>query len=197
MFNIDAIKYDEHGLVPCIVQDYKTRDVLMLAYMNKEAVELSWKTSKATFYSRSRKEIWVKGESHGTFLPIASMYMDCDNDTILMLVDCPAEYNVCHTGQETCFGSKYFSIEQLAKFIDEYAVNQLPSHYTKILLENPDRAAQKVGEEAVETVIEAIKGDKPKFIYECADLLYHLLVLMKTQNVNLKAIEKELKSRHQ
>lgn len=197
LFNLDKIKFDEQGLVPCIVQDFKTWDILMFAYMNREAAELSWKTCKATFYSRSRQEIWVKGESHGTFLPIASMFLDCDCDTVLMLVNCPVNYNVCHTGMETCFGPKYFGIDRLAKFIDSYADDTLPSNYTKSLLNDPEKAAQKVGEEAVETVIEAIKGDKDRFIYESADLIYHLLVLMKTQDISLKDIENELYKRHQ
>lgn len=197
MVSIEQVDFSKcGGLIPCIVQDFDTKDVLMLAYMNKEALELSISTHKATFFSRSRQEIWVKGESHDTYLPIVDIKADCDGDTLLMLVKCNIQYNVCHLGQETCFGKRDFSLEYLSKCIEHYADGTMPSHYTKTLLEKPEKCAQKVGEEATEVVIEAIKHNKERFIYESADLLYHLLTLMETEHVSLNDVVQELKSRH-
>lgn len=193
MVNVGDIDFNKgDGLVPCIVQDHKTKDVLMLAYMNKEALELSISTRKATFFSRSRQEIWVKGESHDTYLPVEDIVCDCDGDTLLMYVRCSIFYNVCHTGQRTCFGKRHFSLEYLEQYINE----SKNLHYTQTLLNMPARCAQKVGEEAVETVIEAISKNKQGVIYESADLLYHLLVLLKVNEVTLEEVTRELERRH-
>ncbi|MDE6284671.1 MAG: bifunctional phosphoribosyl-AMP cyclohydrolase/phosphoribosyl-ATP diphosphatase HisIE, partial [Bacilli bacterium] len=184
MVTVQDVNFDKcGGLVPCVVQDWKTRDVLMVAYMNKAALTMTINTKKATFFSRSRNELWVKGESHGTYLPVVDLKVDCDNDTLLMTVDCSINYPVCHTGQDTCFGNREFSLEHLAEFIREYPIEENSTHYTTSLLKNPIKCAQKVGEEAVETVIEACRSNKERFVYESADLLYHLLVLMRTQDV--------------
>lgn len=195
---INKINFEKtNGLVPCIVQDAFTKDNLMLAYMNKEALKLTLETNKATFFSRSRNEIWVKGESHGTFLEVIDIRFDCDYDTILLKVKCDPQYNVCHLGYNTCWGKREFSLEYLDDCVKKYNDGRLHSNYTKTLLEcGINKCAQKVGEEATEVVIEAVNGTDKNLIYESADLIYHLIVTLTARGLSIHDVIKELERRH-
>ncbi len=188
------------GLVPAIIQDVRTDKVLMLGYMNKEAYEISKKSGKVTFYSRTRKTIWTKGETSGNFLRIAEIKEDCDADTLLIRVypDGP----VCHTGDDTCFGDDNpgFSrfLEELERVIHDRKDNPKGGSYTNKLFEKGKPAiAQKVGEEATEVIIEAMRGRNDLLREEIADLLYHLLVLMAENDIKLDDINLVLRNRHQ
>ncbi len=186
-------------LIPAVVQDAATRVVLMLGYMNQEAWNETLVSKKVTFFSRSKNRIWVKGETSGNFLNLVDAKLDCDEDTILITAnpDGPA----CHTGQDTCFNEKndfgpqfFFYLENL---INERKLAAVGSSYTKELMDKGIPAiAQKVGEEAVESVIEAVIGNKPKFLEESADLLFHLLVLTAKQDLKFADIVQVLQDRH-
>lgn len=187
------------GLVPAIIQDAHTDKVLMLGYMNKEAYEISKESGKVTFYSRTRKAIWTKGETSGNYLRIAEIKEDCDADTLLIRAypDGP----VCHTGDDTCFGDENpgFSrfLEELERVIRDRKENPKEGSYTNKLFEKGNVAiAQKVGEEATEVIIEAMRGDKGLLKEEIADLLYHLLVLMAEKGIKLDDINLILMNRH-
>lgn len=185
------------GLVPCIVQDYKTKDVLMLAYMDKEALDTTIHTRVATFYSRSRKEIWIKGKSHGKRLPVVDYKLDCDRDAILLLVNATDFGNICHLEQETCWGERDFTLEYLDTYIHKIKSGEIPSEYTKHLLDGGlTQMAKKVGEEAIETVIEIMKENKERVVYESADLIYHLIVMLNKLDIPFNDIVSELKKRH-
>ncbi len=185
----------EAELIPAIIQDSKTNQVLMLGYMNKEAYNRSLESGLVTFYSRSKMRLWTKGETSGNYLKIVSIVGDCDRDTILIkAIPCGP---VCHTGSTTCFGNSNSGfIKKLEGIIDQ-RYNERPenSYTTRLFDKGVTKIAQKVGEEAVETVIEAIRGDKSRLIYELGDLVYHSLVLMKTLDISLEDIENELASR--
>lgn len=187
------------GLIPAIIQDDNTSKVLMLGYMNQEAYEQTQKTGKVTFYSRSRQKIWVKGETSGNFLDVASMVADCDNDAILVKA-IPAG-PVCHTGADTCFGEQnaeeILFLKYLQNFIEQRR-QEMPegSYTTSLFLKGVNRMAQKVGEEAVETVIEATNGTEDGFIYEASDLIYHLIVLLTSKGLRMEDLVRELKKRH-
>lgn len=185
----------EAELIPAIIQDSKTNQVLMLGYMNKEAYNRSLESGLVTFYSRSKMRLWTKGETSGNYLKIVSIVGDCDRDTILIkAIPCGS---VCHTGSTTCFGNSNSGfIKKLEGIIDQ-RYNERPenSYTTRLFDKGVTKIAQKVGEEAVETVIEAIRGDKSRLIYELGDLVYHSLVLMKTLDISLEDIENELASR--
>ncbi len=200
---IDFGKYAD-GLVPAIVQDARSGVVLMLAFMNVEAFELTQKTCKTTFYSRSRQKIWTKGETSGNFLAVVEILTDCDSDTIL--VKAIPTGAVCHTGAETCFGEKNSPTEsqntannflfELEKVIAERRQNPPPNSYTsQLFAKGINKIAQKVGEEAVELVIEAKDDDTELFKNEAADLLYHLLILFCFKKISLAEILETLKSR--
>jgi phosphoribosyl-ATP pyrophosphohydrolase/phosphoribosyl-AMP cyclohydrolase len=187
------------GLLPAVVQDAHSDKVLMLGFMNKAAYERSRKSGKVTFYSRSRKKLWTKGETSGNYLHIRSMEADCDADTLLIRA-LPAG-PVCHTGDDTCFGHSnpgfFRFIEQLEAIIAERKAKPSASSYTAKLLEKGTPAiAQKVGEEAVEVVIEAMKNDQGRLKEEIADLFYHVLVLMAEKDISLDDINLVLKNRH-
>jgi phosphoribosyl-ATP pyrophosphohydrolase/phosphoribosyl-AMP cyclohydrolase len=187
----------ENGFVPAIIQDYDTMQVLMLGFMNEESLEKTLKESKVTFYSRSKKRLWTKGETSGNYLIVKEITTDCDNDTLLVKVK-PAG-PVCHTGSVSCFNedpSKGFlyKLEQIvSRRIEE---NSKDSYTNKIFKQGINKAAQKVGEEAVELIIEAKDNNMTLFRNEAADLLYHLLILFKAKGVTLSDIEAVLKDRH-
>ena len=188
-----------NGLVPAIIQDSYTQKVLMLGYMNKEAYEKTVATGKVTFYSRSRQCLWTKGETSGNFLEVVSMKSDCDNDTLL--VQAHPTGPVCHTGADTCWGEKneqdIMFLKELQDFIDQRHA-EMPEHsYTTSLFKSGvNKMAQKVGEEAVETVIEACNGTDERLIYEGADLIYHLIVLLTSKGYRIEDLARELKERH-
>jgi len=186
-----------NGLVPVVVQDDNTLQVLMVGYMNEEAFKKTRKEGKVTFFSRSKNRLWTKGETSGNFLIVKEITIDCDNDTLLIKVN-PAG-PVCHTGRKSCFGeetSKGF-IYELEHIVNQRIDNDIRESYTnKLFRKGINKVAQKVGEEAVELVIEAKDDDPELFKNEAADLLYHLLILLKTKKVSFSDIEEILKSRH-
>lgn len=193
--NIDFSKSD--GLVPAVIQDFRTLQVLMVGFMNQEAYEKSVSEGRVTFFSRSKKRLWTKGETSGNFLTVKEITIDCDNDTLLIKVD-PAG-PVCHKGTTSCFegeeGDRF--IYKLEKIIEErIASNDAGSYTNKIYRSGINKAAQKVGEEAVELIIEAKDNDIELFKNEAADLLYHFLILLKTKNINLSDVENVLSGRH-
>src|SRR5664280_759138 len=193
--NIDFSK--GNGLVPVVIQDYKTLQVLMVGYMNEEALIKTRKEKKVTFFSRSKNRLWTKGETSGNYLDVVEISADCDNDSILIKVN-PAG-PVCHTGSTSCFGdegAKGF-VYQLEHIINQRIENNVVDSYTnKLYKKGINKVAQKVGEETVELVIEAKDNNIDLFKNEAADLLYHLLILLKTKGVNLQSIEEVLKERH-
>lgn len=189
-----------NGLVPAIVQDAKTRKVLMLGYMNEEAYKKTVETKKVTFFSRSRQTLWTKGETSGNYLDLVSIKVDCDNDTLLVeAIPCGP---VCHTGTDTCWGDKNEGnpldfLTELQNFIEK-RYKEMPegSYTTSLFKDGLNRMAQKVGEEALETVIEAVNGTDDRLIYEASDMFYHLIVLLTSKGLRIEDIAKELKTRH-
>jgi len=194
---IDFNKYAD-GLVPTIVQDVLTQKVLMLGFMSRESLDLTKISGKVTFYSRSRKRLWVKGETSGNFMFVEKLLVDCDSDTVL--IKARPSGPVCHTGKDTCFDerneSENFLLELEAVIKDRKADPRRNSYTSKLFAEGLKRIAQKVGEEAVELVIEAKDSDDEKFKSEAADLFYHLLVLFAEKNIELKDILETLRQRH-
>jgi phosphoribosyl-ATP pyrophosphohydrolase/phosphoribosyl-AMP cyclohydrolase len=192
---IDFEKYSD-GLAPAIVQDWQTQKVLMLGFMNTESLELTQSTGKVTFYSRSRNRLWTKGETSGNSLEVNEILTDCDSDTILIKAT-PAG-PVCHTGADTCFGEKneqnfLFRLEEIIK---DRKINPKEDSYTsRLFSKGLNKITQKVGEEAVELIIEAKDSDNERFKSEAADLLYHLLVLFAEKNIELQAVLDTLKAR--
>ncbi len=193
----DFSKYPD-GLVPAIIQDAVSNKVLMLGFMNEEAFVKSNTEKKVTFFSRSKQRLWTKGETSGHFLLIKEVLSDCDNDTLLIKVT-PAG-PVCHTGADTCFNenNSSFSLERLEEIISDRKNNPSTSSYTSSLFaKGINKIAQKVGEEAVELVIESTGSDDAKFLNEAADLMYHYLVLLKAKDHQLNDVIKVLASRHE
>ena len=194
--NIDFDKYPR-GLVPAIVQDSRTQKVLMLGFMNAESFEITKSTGRVTFYSRSRQMIWTKGETSGNFLGVNEILVDCDEDTIL--VKATPTGAVCHTGADTCFGEKNEHEDflfRLEKIIRDRQANPVDGSYTSSLFaKGLNKIAQKVGEEAVELVIEAKDDDDERFKSEAADLLYHLLVLFVQRDIRLHSVLDTLSKR--
>ncbi|MBD0822750.1 bifunctional phosphoribosyl-AMP cyclohydrolase/phosphoribosyl-ATP diphosphatase HisIE [Aestuariibaculum marinum] len=195
-----TIKYDDNGLVPAIIQDATTKTVLMLGYMNEDAYQKTLETKKVTFFSRSKQRLWTKGEESGNFLNLVSIKNDCDNDTLLIQVN-PAG-PTCHKGTDNCWGeenqSSYGFFSTLEEVIKERVENKdtSKSYVASLFSKGINKVAQKVGEEAVETVIEAMDNNDELFLYESADLLFHYLMLLQAKGFTLKDIETELKSRH-
>ncbi|KAA6350435.1 Phosphoribosyl-AMP cyclohydrolase [termite gut metagenome] len=188
-----------NGLMPAIIQDNQTNKVLMLGYMNKEAYDKTVETGKVTFFSRTKKRLWTKGEESGNFLYVVSMKEDCDKDTLLVKVN-PVGV-VCHTGADTCWGEKneeeVMFLKQLQDFIDKRHEEMPEKSYTTSLFQSGvNRMAQKVGEEAVEMIIEATNGTNERMIYEGSDLLYHLIVLLTSKGYRIEDLVRELKERH-
>ena len=193
--NIDFEK--GNGLVPVVIQDNNTLQVLMVGYMNKEAFNKTVEEKKVTFFSRSKNRLWTKGETSGNFLYVMQIVADCDNDSILIKVD-PAG-PVCHTGSTSCFGEETARgfIYELEDVINLRIKNNTEESYTNRLYKKGiNKVAQKVGEEAVELIIEAKDDNIDLFKNEAADLLYHLLILLKTKGITLQSIEEVLKERH-
>lgn len=186
-------------LVPAIIQDNYTQKVLMLGFMNEEAYNKTVETGKVTFFSRTKNRLWTKGEESGNFLHVVSIAADCDNDTLLIKVN-PAG-PVCHTGADTCWGEKneqdIMFLKELQDFIDKRHEEMPEKSYTTSLFKSGvNKMAQKVGEEAVETIIEACNGTDERLIYEGADLLYHLIVLLTSKGYRIEDLARELKERH-
>jgi len=193
--NIDFSK--GNGLVPVVIQDNNTLQVLMLGYMNEEAFEKTGKEKIVTFFSRSKNRLWTKGETSGNYLYVENILSDCDNDSILIKVK-PAG-PVCHTGSTACFGEETAKgfIYKLEQIINQRIENDTNDSYTnKLYKKGINKVAQKVGEEAVELIIEAKDDNTELFKNEAADLLYHLLILLKAKGVNLQSIEEILQKRH-
>lgn len=185
------------GLIPVIIQDNTTNNVLMLGYMNSEAFEQTKQENRVTFFSRSRQRLWTKGETSGNFLDVISMQIDCDSDTLLIKVNPIGP--TCHTGTKTCFGepdSKGFLYE-LEQTIDQRISSDDPDSYTNQLFKRGiNKVAQKVGEEAVEVIIEAKDDNRDLFLNESADLLYHFLILLRAKNATLLEVETTLAARN-
>ena len=200
---IDFDKMD--GLVPAIIQDADTRQVLMLGFMNREAYDKTLSTGKVTFWSRTRQTLWTKGETSGNFLNLVSMAVDCDNDTLLVKVH--PDGPTCHTGTDTCWGETNTPIAQsdsplqfiaeLQDFIEKRK-EEMPegSYTTRLFRDGIAKISQKVGEEALETVIEAISGPDDKLVYEAGDMVYHLLVMLTARGLRIEDIAEELRRRH-
>ena len=188
-----------NGLIPDIIQDNYTQKVLMLGFMNKEAYEKTMETGKVTFFSRTKNRLWTKGEESGNFLHVVSVKADCDNDTLLIMVH--PEGPVCHKGTDTCWGDKneqdIMFLKELQDFIDRRRLEMPEKSYTTSLFNSGvNKMAQKVGEEAVETILEACNGTDERLIYEGADLLYHLIVLLTYKGSRIEDLARELKERH-
>lgn len=187
------------GLIPAIIQDNETNKVLMLGYMNEEALAETQRLGKVTFYSRTKQRLWTKGEESGNFLNVVSIVDDCDHDTLLIKVNPVGP--VCHTGADTCFdetnSEDVLFFKYLQHFIQKrYHEKPEGSYTTSLFNEGVNRMAQKVGEEAVETVIEATNGTDSRLVYESADLIYHLIVLLTSKGLSIEDLARELKGRH-
>ena len=204
MFDIEKLKFDEKGLIPAIVVDDETNQVLTLAYMNKESLGISLEKKKTCFWSRSRQELWLKGETSGNYQHIVSITTDCDMDALTVRVkkDGPA----CHTGEESCFFNTVFendeiapafSVQSLVDTIEGRKLDPKEGSYTTYLFEKGiDKILKKVGEECTEVIIAGKANDKAETIYEISDLMYHVLVLMIEMGISVDDIMMELKSRH-
>ena len=199
-----TIDFDKMGgLVPAIIQDADTRQVLMLGFMNREAYDKTIETKKVTFWSRTRQTLWTKGETSGHYLHLVDLKVDCDNDTLLVKVH--PDGPTCHTGTDTCWGeensggqgSSLMFLSELQDFI-ERRHEEMPegSYTTRLFKDGVNKMAQKVGEEALETVIEATNGTNDKLVYEASDMLYHLLVLLTSKGLRIEDIAEELQKRH-
>lgn len=193
-FNLDKCA---DGLLPVIVQDSVTLRVLMLGYMNREAFDLTCSTGHVTFYSRTRSCLWTKGETSGHFLDVVDMYSDCDNDTLL--IKAIPHGPTCHRGTVSCFDTPAEDgfIRSLSALIQQrHAEMPEASYTTRLFIKGVKKIAQKVGEEAVESVVEAVDGNRDRFTYEACDLIYHLLVLIEQMGISLPELERELLKRH-
>lgn len=203
MLKIEELKFDENGLIPAIVVDSITKKVLMLAYMNAESLKITMEKGKTCFYSRSRKELWLKGETSGNYQNVVSITADCDKDALTVVVE--KEGPACHTGAESCFFNpvyeseelQEFSLQSLVKLIEGRKTEKKEGSYTTYLFEKgSDKILKKVGEECTEVIIAGKADDKKETVYEIADLCYHVLVLMIQMGISLEDIHKELASRH-
>ena len=203
MININELKFDEKGLIPAIVVDAKTKKVLTLAYMNEESLRISMEKELTCFWSRSRNELWLKGDTSGNYQHIVSITADCDKDALVVMVepDGPA----CHTGTVSCFTNEVFqseerhefSLEQLMTMLEGRKREKKEGSYTTYLFEKGiDKILKKVGEECTEVIIAGKADDKKETIYEIADLAYHVMVLMLQMGISLEDIHDELASRH-
>ena len=203
MLNIDELKFDEKGLIPAIVVDAVTKKVLTLAYMNRESLAISMQKGLTCFWSRSRQELWLKGETSGNYQHIVSITADCDKDALVVMVepDGPA----CHLGTTSCFENPVWESDTLSEFSYEGLMElikgrktdpQEGSYTTYLFQKGVDKILKKIGEECTEVIIAAKAEDKPETIYEIADLCYHTMVLMIEQGITLEDIHKELASRH-
>ena len=203
MLNIDQLKFDEKGLIPAIVVDAVTKKVLTLAYMNRESLKISMEKGLTCFWSRSRQELWLKGETSGNYQHIVSITADCDNDARVVMVE--KEGPACHTGTDSCFTKELwqsedlheFSLQGLMDLLMGRKIEKKEGSYTTYLFEKGiDKILKKVGEENTEVIIAAKADDKKETIYEIADLCYHVMVLMVEMGISVEDIHKELASRH-
>ncbi|RCX18495.1 phosphoribosyl-ATP pyrophosphatase /phosphoribosyl-AMP cyclohydrolase [Fontibacillus phaseoli] len=209
---VQEIKWDAHGLVPAIVQDESSKEVLMLAYMNRESLGKSVETGQTWFWSRSRSELWNKGATSGNTQQIRALRYDCDGDTLLVEVD--RQGPACHTGEDTCFfrtaaqnsspeqrtnsGNRFAVLDELERLIgDRYAERPEGAYTTYLFDKGIDKILKKVGEETTESIIAAKNGDNDELRYEVSDLIYHLLVLLRERNLPLDDIMRELERRHE
>lgn len=203
MINIDELKFDKDGLIPCIVVDSLTREVLTLAYMSRESLKISIEKELTCFYSRSRGELWLKGETSGNYQHIVSITADCDNDALVIVVekDGPA----CHTGKESCFNNLLFKSDERGEFSMEKLYSLLVgrktdmpegSYTTYLFKKGIDKILKKVGEESTEVIIAGKAADKAETVYEIADLCYHIMVLMVEMGISLNDVRRELASRN-
>lgn len=203
MTEIDQLKFDEKGLIPAVIVEAGTHRLLMVAYMNRESLKISMETGKTCFWSRSRQELWTKGETSGNYQHIVSITADCDLDTLKVVVekDGPA----CHTGAETCFFNPVyqseeksdFTLDALMELIRGRKTNPQEESYTTYLFQKGlDKILKKIGEESTEVIIAAKDNDPKETIYEISDLVYHVMVMMIQQGISLEDIRRELASRH-
>ncbi len=203
MLDISKLKFDENGLIPAIVEDFYTREVLTLAYMNKESLEITMKEGRTCFWSRSRKKLWRKGEESGNIQHVMEIKADCDGDALVVIVK--KEGPACHLGTESCFndeiykaeGFNDFTTEGLIKLIEGRKTDPKEGSYTTYLFEKGiDKILKKVGEESTEVIVAGKGNDKKETIYEISDLMYHVMVLMIEMGISSKDIIDELASRH-
>ena len=203
MLDINELKFDEKGLIPAIVVDAWTKKVLTLAYMNRESLEISLEKGLTCFYSRSRNELWLKGETSGNYQHIVSITADCDNDALVVVVekDGPA----CHTGTDSCFTKEVYQSEEKHEFtvnglyeLLEGRKNDMPegSYTTYLFSKGTDKILKKIGEECTEVIIAGKADDKAETVYEIADLMYHTMVLMVNMGISVEDVQRELASRH-
>ena len=203
MINVDELKFDERGLIPAVVVDAITKKVLTVAYMNRESLQISMEKGLTCFWSRSREELWLKGETSGNYQHIVSITADCDNDALVVVVekDGPA----CHTGSDSCFTKEVYQSEELHEFSlgDLYSLlegrkrEKPEGSYTTYLFEKGiDKILKKVGEECTEVIIAGKADDKRETVYELADLAYHAMVLMVEMGITVEDVHRELASRH-
>ena len=203
MIDINTLKFDEKGLIPAVVVDAYSKKVLTVAYMNKESLKISMEKELTCFYSRSRQELWLKGETSGNYQHIVSITADCDNDALIVTVekDGPA----CHKGTDSCFTNPVFQSDTKAEFsvdglydmlLDRKATMPEGSYTSYLFSKGVDKILKKVGEESTEVIIAAKADDKAETIYEIADLTYHKMVLMTEMGISLEEVRKELASRH-
>lgn len=203
MINIDELKFDEKGLIPAVVVDAHSKKVLTVAYMNKESLKISIDKELTCFYSRSRDELWLKGETSGNYQHIVSITADCDKDALTVVVE--KEGPACHTGTDSCFTNPVFQSENRAEFsmdglyeLLEGRKKEMPegSYTTYLFQKGIDKILKKVGEESTEVIIAGKAGDKKETIYEIADLAYHIMVMMVEMGISVEDVRKELASRH-
>ena len=203
MINIDELKFDEKGLIPAVVVDAHSKKVLTVAYMNKESLKISMEKELTCFYSRSRNELWLKGETSGNYQHIVSITADCDKDALTVVVE--KEGPACHTGSDSCFTNPVFESENRAEFsmdglyeLLEGRKKDMPegSYTTYLFQKGIDKILKKVGEESTEVIIAGKAGDKKETIYEIADLAYHVMVMMVEMGISVEDVRKELASRH-
>ena len=203
MINIDELKFDQNGLIPAVVVDAHSKKVLTLAYMNRESLEISMQKELTCFYSRSRKELWLKGETSGNYQHIVSITADCDNDALTVVVekDGPA----CHKGTDSCFTNPVFQSENRSEFsmdglyslLEGRKENMPEGSYTTYLFQKGmDKILKKVGEESTEVIIAGKDNDKKETVYEIADLAYHVMVMMVEMGISVDDVRRELASRH-
>ena len=203
MFSIDELKFDDRGLIPAVVVDSITKKVLTVAYMNRESLEVTMEKGLTCFYSRSRNELWLKGETSGNYQHVVSITADCDNDALVVVVekDGPA----CHTGTDSCFTKPVYQSEELSEFsleglygllLDRKAKMPEGSYTTYLFEKGIDKILKKVGEECTEVIIAGKADDKKETVYEIADLAYHVMVLMTEMGISVEDVHRELASRH-
>ncbi|MBO5907252.1 MAG: bifunctional phosphoribosyl-AMP cyclohydrolase/phosphoribosyl-ATP diphosphatase HisIE [Clostridia bacterium] len=203
MLNIDELKFDEKGLIPAIVVDSVSKKVLTLAYMNRESLKITLEKGLTCFYSRSRGELWLKGETSGNYQHVVSITADCDKDALVVVVD--KDGPACHLGTDSCFTAPVYQSEERSEFsleglysllLDRRATRPEGSYTTYLFDKGIDKILKKVGEECTEVIIGGKAGDKAETVYEIADLAYHVMVLMVEMGISVEDIHRELASRH-